>query len=94
MERMEAAVLTLAGEVGLHASSVELALATTPYPVALVKRFDRVGKRRARTHVSRLCGNESAYYTDLADAMLAHGGSGVDLRNELRWTIFSKFDKL
>ena len=46
MERMEAAVLTLAGEVGLRASSVELALATTPYPVALVKRFDRVGGRR------------------------------------------------
>ena len=48
VERVEAAVLTLAGEVGLRASSVELALAASPYPVALIKRFDRVGGRHAR----------------------------------------------
>ena len=88
VERMEAAVLTLAGEVGLRASSVELALATTPYPVALVKRFDRVGGRRvhyvsARTFLS-FVGNESAFYSDLADAMRANCGGGTDLRNELR----------
>ena len=88
VERMEAAVLTLAGEVGLRASSVELALAATPYPVALIKRFDRVGGRRvhyvsARTFLGFM-GNESAYYTDLADAMRGNCGSGADLCNELR----------
>ena len=75
-------------DVGLRASSVELALATTPYPIALVKRFDRVGGRRvhyvsARTFLG-FAGNESAYYPDLADAMRAHCGSGADRRNELR----------
>ena len=88
VERMEAAVLTLAGEVGLRGSSVELALTATPYPVALIKRFDRVGGRRvhyvsARTFLG-FADNESAYYTDLADAMRANCGSGADLRNELR----------
>ena len=88
VERMEAAVLTLAGEVGLRASSVELALAATLYPVALIKRFDRVGGRRvhyvsARTFLGFM-GNESAYYTDLADVMRANCGSGADLRDELR----------
>ena len=88
VERMEAAVLTLAGEVGLRASSVKLALTATLYPVALVKRFDRVGGRRVHYVSARsflgLAGNESAYYTDLADAMRANCGSGADLRNELR----------
>ena len=88
VERMEAAVLTLAGELGLRASSVELALAATPYPVALIQRFDRVGGRRvhyvsARTFLG-FTGNESAYYADLADVMRSNCGSGADLRNELR----------
>lgn len=88
VERMEAAVLRLAGEVGLRASRVELALGETSYPVALVKRFDRVADRRvhyvsARTFLG-IAGNEDAYYTDLADAMRSNCGDGEDLGNELR----------
>ena len=60
VERVEAAVLTLAGEVGLRASSVELALAADALP-GCVRQTVRPGWRapgplRIRTHVSRLCG--------------------------------------
>ena len=73
VERMEAAVLTLAGEVGLRASSVELALATTPYPVALGGSTGLASAVPARTFLG-FSGNESAYYTDLADVMRANCG--------------------
>ena len=87
IERMEVATLALAGEVGLRATRAKLALARTSYPVALVRRFDRLGDRRihyvsARTMLG-FSGNESAHYTDLADEMRS-ACAGEDLGNELR----------
>lgn len=87
IERMEVAVLALAREAGLRAASGALALSRTSFPVALIRRFDRVGERRihyvsARTFLG-FSGNETAHYTDFADQMRA-SCRGDDLAGELR----------
>ena len=82
VERMEATSLTLAGKVGMRASSVGLALAETPYPVAVIERLDRVAGCRvhyvsARTFLG-IAGNEARTTRDLADAMRSNCGSGAE----------------
>ena len=88
VERMEVVALRLASEVGLRASTAKLALGDTPYPVALIKRFDRErGSRRhyasARTFLGDL-GNEGGFYSDLADIMRANCGDEQSVISELR----------
>jgi len=88
VERMEVAALRLAGEVGLRVASADLAMATSPYPVALIRRFDRRGERRvhyasARTFLGKQ-GSEHGYYSDLADTMRSTCGGSEELLGELR----------
>lgn len=88
VERMEVVALRLASEVGLRASTAHLALGETPYPVALIRRFDRTrGSRRhyasARTFLGDL-GNEGGFYSDLADVMRAYCGDEQSVIGELR----------
>ena len=88
IERMEVVALQLATEVGLRAPTAKLALGDTPYPVALIKRFDRKrGSRRhyasARTFLGDV-GNEGGYYSDLADVMRANCGDEQSVIDELR----------
>jgi len=47
IERVEVATLNLARDAGLRASQAELMLANSPYPVAMIRRFDR----RAQTRI-------------------------------------------
>lgn len=88
VERMEVAALRLAGEVGLRVASADLAMRTSRYPVALIRRFDRRGERRlhyasARTFLGKQ-GSEHGYYSDLADTMRSNCGGSEDLLAELR----------
>ena len=88
VERMEVAALRLAGEVGLRVASADLAMQTSRYPVALIRRFDRRGERRlhyasARTFLGKH-GSEHGYYSDLADTMRSTCGGSDALLAELR----------
>ena len=88
VERMEVVALRLAREVGLRAASATLALGDTPYPVALIRRFDRgpEGRRHyasARTFLGDTA-NEGGFYSDLADVMRAYCGGEESVVAELR----------
>ena len=88
VERMEVAALRLASEVGLRAATARLALRETPFPVALIRRFDRVDGARlhyvsARSFLGDV-GNEGGYYTDLADVMRANCGGEETVLEELQ----------
>ena len=88
IERMEVATLNLASSVGLRAASAHLALKKTKYPVAIIRRFDRIaGKRYHYISARTLTGKEHGahgYYTDIADAMRQHGGRTEQLLCDLR----------
>lgn len=71
IERVEIATLRLAGACGIRTPEVRLELGDTPYPVALVQRFDRRGSARipymsARTALGRT-GTELGAYTEIVD---------------------------
>ena len=74
VERMEVVTLGLAKAVGIRASEAKLALSESKYPVALIQRFDREGKRRQHYISARaFVGNEqaqNAFYTELAEQMV------------------------
>lgn len=71
IERVEVATLRLAAACGIRTPEARLELGDTPFPVALIKRFDRQGKARipyisARTALGKT-GAELGSYTEIAD---------------------------
>jgi serine/threonine-protein kinase HipA len=73
IERVEVATLTLAKSCGIRTPEVRLELADSPFPVALVRRFDRRGSARipyisARTALGK-SGTELGSYTEIVDFM-------------------------
>jgi len=76
IERVEVATLRLAKDCGIRTPEVQLALAETAFPVALIKRFDRRGTARipyisARTALGKT-GTELGSYTEIVDFMRAY----------------------
>lgn len=71
VERVEVATLRLAASCGIRVPDARLELVDTPFPVALIKRFDRKGGGRipyisARTALGKT-GGELGSYTEIAD---------------------------
>lgn len=71
VERVEVATLRLAASCGIRTPEVRLELDETPFPVALIKRFDRQGSGRvpyisARTALGKSA-DQSGSYTEIAD---------------------------
>ena len=88
IERMEAATLKLASEVGLRASEARILDVRAKYPVAIIRRFDRnEGKRRhyisAQTMLD-LPDTSGSSYTEIADAIREHAGGEEQVLGELR----------
>ena len=88
IERMEVAALKLAKAVSLRASSATLALLDSPHPVAIIRRFDRVGSRRvhyvsADTFMQPQSRKSNIRYVDIADAMRSTCGNGEQTLTEL-----------
>lgn len=75
VERVEVATLRLAEACGIRTPPTRLELADTPFPVALIQRFDRRGKSRtpyisARTALGK-SGAELGAYTEIVDFIRA-----------------------
>jgi serine/threonine-protein kinase HipA len=73
IERVEVATLTLAKSCGIRTPEVRLELAGTPFPVALLRRFDRRGSARipyisARTALGKNS-TELGSYSEIVDFM-------------------------
>lgn len=73
IERVEVATLNLARACGIRSPEVRLELADSPFPVALIRRFDRRGSARipyisARTALGKT-GAELGAYTEIVDFM-------------------------
>ena len=77
VERVEVATLALARAAGVNAAQARIELGATDKPVALIKRFDRTaGDRIHYLSAQSFIGAGAAtgaYYTDIADALRAHG---------------------
>ena len=76
IERVEVATLRLAWACGIRTPEIRLELADTPFPVALIRRFDRRGAARipyisARTALGKT-GTELGSYTEIIDFMRAN----------------------
>jgi serine/threonine-protein kinase HipA len=76
VERVEIATLRLARSCGIRTPEARLELAETPFPVALIQRFDRRGHARipyisARTALGKT-GRELGSYTEIVDFMRSH----------------------
>jgi serine/threonine-protein kinase HipA len=76
IERVEVATLRLARACGIRTPEVRLELTDTPFPVALIQRFDRRGTARipyisARTALGKT-GIELGSYTEIVDFMRAY----------------------
>ncbi|MBB4095530.1 type II toxin-antitoxin system HipA family toxin [Ochrobactrum pecoris] len=76
IERVEVATLRLAQACGIRTPAVRLELAETPFPVALIQRFDRRGATRipyisARTALGKT-GTELGSYTEIVDFIRAN----------------------
>lgn len=88
VERMEVAILCLAKDVGVRASTARLVLTDSAHPVAIIHRFDREGSNRVpyisgRSFINVLDDSEPVFYTDLADVMRGHCGNGEQTLVEL-----------
>jgi serine/threonine-protein kinase HipA len=73
IEQVEVATLSLAKSCGIRIPEARLELADTPFPVALLQRFDRRGTARipfisARTALGK-AGTELGSYTEIVDFM-------------------------
>lgn len=94
IERVEVATLRLAETCGLRTPGVRLELAHTPFPVALIKRFDRRGASRipyisARTVLGKT-GAELGSYTEIVDFMRSWSSDPMaDFRELYRRLIFT-----
>ncbi|MFD1703529.1 type II toxin-antitoxin system HipA family toxin [Methylopila henanensis] len=87
IERVEVATLRLAAACGIRAPEARLELADTPFPVALIQRFDRRGAARipyisARTALGKT-GGELGSYTEIVDFMRAYSPDPSDDFREL-----------
>lgn len=76
IECVEVATLRLARACGIRTPEFRLELADTPFPVALIQRFDRRGSARipyisARTALGKT-GTELGSYTEIVDFMRAY----------------------
>lgn len=76
IERVEVATLRMAKACGIRAPEVRLELGDTPFPVALIQRFDRRSSARipyisARTALGKTS-TELGSYTEIVDFMRAH----------------------
>ena len=88
VERMEVAILRVAKDVGINASTARLELKETTHPVAIIHRFDREGSNRVpyisgRSFINVLDDAEPVFYTDLADVLRGQCGNGEQTRVEL-----------
>ena len=88
VERMEVAILCLAKDVGIRASTARLVLTDSAHPVAIIHRFDRDGSNRVpyisgRSFINVVDDSEPVFYTDLADVMRGHCGNGEQTQVEL-----------
>lgn len=94
IERVEVATLALAAACGIRTPTARLELAETPFPVALIKRFDRRGLSRipyisARTALGT-AGTDLGSYTEIIDFMRAHAADPeADFRELFRRLIFT-----
>jgi serine/threonine-protein kinase HipA len=94
IERVEVATLRLARACGIRTPDVRLELADTPFPVALIKRFDRRGQARipyisARTALGKT-GVALGAYTEIVDFMRANAADlAEDCRELYRRLIFT-----
>ena len=94
IERVEVATLRLAAACGIRTPATRLELADTPFPVALIQRFDRRGGARipyisARTAL-RKTGTELGSYTEIVDFMRSYSSDPVaDFRELYRRLIFT-----
>lgn len=82
VERVEVATLQLAAACGIRTPEVRLELVDTPYPVALIKRFDRLGSGRipyisARTALGKT-GTQLGSYTEIADFIRMAGANPAE----------------
>lgn len=94
VERVEIATLTLARACGIRTPEIRLELGETPFPVALLRRFDRRGTARipyisARTALGKGAGELGAY-TEIVDFIRAFGSDPLeDFRELYRRLIFT-----
>ena len=77
IERIEIATLRLALACGIRTPAARLELAESPFPVALIQRFDRRGAARipyisARTALGKT-GTELGSYTEIVDFIRRYG---------------------
>lgn len=87
IECVEVATLHLARACGIRTPEVRLELANTPFPVALIRRFDRRGTARipyisARTALEKT-GTELGSYTEIIDFMRANAADPLGDFREL-----------
>jgi len=87
IERVEVATLNLAVACGIRTPEARLELTDTPFPVALIKRFDRHGKGRipyisARTALGKT-GVDLGSYTEIADFIRMAGADPAENFQEL-----------
>ncbi|MFA5968254.1 MAG: type II toxin-antitoxin system HipA family toxin [Sphingomonas sp.] len=94
IERVEVATLRLARACGIRTPEVRLELTDTPFPVALIQRFDRRGFARipyisARTALGKI-GTELGSYTEIVDFMRAYAADPqADFRELFLRVIFT-----
>lgn len=87
IERVEVATLRLAAACGIRTPETRLELASTPFPVALIRRFDRRGSARipyisARTALGKT-GTALGSYTEIIDFMRSYSSAPSDDFREL-----------
>lgn len=87
IERVEVATLRLAAACGIRTPDTRLELASTPFPVALTRRFDRRGSARipyisARTALGKT-GTALGSYTEIIDFMRSYSSAPSDDFREL-----------
>jgi serine/threonine-protein kinase HipA len=94
IERVEVATLRLARACGIRTPDVRLELPDSPFPVALIERFDRRGSARipyisARTALGKT-GTEYGSYTEIVDFMRGHSADPqADFEELFRRLIFT-----
>lgn len=87
VERVEVATLKLASLCGLRAADARIELHTSNSPIALIRRFDRLGDKRIPYMSARTAldwhGEQGAYYTDIADVIRRISNNPIDDLHEL-----------
>ncbi len=94
IERVEVATLRLAEACGIRTPAVRLELSETPFPVAMIQRFDRRRAARipyisARTALGKT-GEELGSYTEIVDFMRSYSPDpAADFRELYRRLVFT-----